>query len=64
MEDLLKLHTSSISTKGLVADGPPAWHLAKANLLKSRPPFADKVDAMIGFVATKSGGAEGRTSGI
>ena len=27
--------------------------------MKTRPPFADKVDAMIGFVATKSGGEEG-----
>ena len=61
MEGLLKLHTSSITAKGLVAgaDGAPAWHIAKASLMKSRPPFADTVDAMIGFVATKSGGPEG-----
>ena len=59
MEGLLKLHTSSVSTQGLAADGAPAWHIAKADLMKTRPPFADKVDAMIGFVATKSGGAEG-----
>ena len=59
MEGLLKLHTSSVSTKGLVAEGTPAWHIVKANLMKTRPPFADKLDAMIGFVATKSGGEEG-----
>ena len=56
---LLKLHTSSVSTKGLVAEGTPAWHIVKANFMKTRPPFADKLDAMIGFVATKSGGEEG-----
>ena len=56
---LLKLHTNSLMTKGLVASGAPAWHVAKANILKTRPPFADKLDAMIGFVATKSGGDGG-----
>ena len=59
MEGLLKLHRSSLMTKGLSANGVPLWHLAKANLLKTRPPFSDKVDAMIAFVATKSGGDGG-----
>ena len=56
---LLKLHTASLATKGLVADGTPAWYIAKANLLNTRPPFADKVYAMIGIVATKGGGEQG-----
>ena len=59
MEGLLKLHRNSLLTGGLAASGAPAWHVAKANILKTRPPFADKLDAMIGFVATKSGGYGG-----
>ena len=56
MEGLLRLHRNSLMTSGLDASGTPAWHEAKASVLKTRPPFAEKLDAMIGFVATKSGG--------
>ena len=59
MEGLLKLHHSCLATGGLVADESPAWELAKAAIKKTRPSFADKLDAMIGFVASKSGGEAG-----
>ena len=59
MEGLLKLHRNSLLAGGLAASGAPAWHVAKKSILKTRPPFADKLDAMIGFVATKSGGDGG-----
>ena len=58
MEGLLRLHASSLVTKGLSTSGTQ-WHEAKANILKTRLPFAEKLDAMIGFIATKSGGEGG-----
>ena len=53
MEGLLRLHRNAVGSGGLDASGAPAWHEAKASVLKTRPPFAEKIDTMIGFVATK-----------
>ena len=59
IQGLLRLHNHSVLTKGLVASGIPAWHIVKASIMKTRPSFADKLEAMIAFVATKSGGDGG-----
>jgi hypothetical protein len=37
----------------------PDWTAIKRAVLRSRPPFADSIDDMISFLATRSGGVEG-----
>ena len=40
------VNNNSVLRKGLDANEVLAWHAVKASVLKTRPPFADKLDAM------------------
>ena len=54
---LLRLHNLSASHKQ--AGGAVPWASFKKSVLRSRPPCAPKIDEMVTFVITKSGGASG-----
>ena len=54
MAGLLQLHALSAS-----CPQPVDWQVVKKVVLKTNPPFADKVDNMVAFVVTLSGGQQG-----
>ena len=58
MQIILRLHSMS-SAFELKTGGSPPWAEIKRSILRTRPPCADKLDAMIAFVAARSGGACG-----
>ena len=58
MQVLLRLHV--LSSAHAQADGVVPWATIKKKVLRSRPPCAEKIDEMIAFVITKSGGASGQ----
>jgi hypothetical protein len=57
MQGLLQLHAAAVSyqERGVDVD----WATIKRAVMKSRPPFADSLDAMVAFVACRSGGLGG-----
>ena len=58
MQTLLRLHSISSGFQVRTGDSPP-WADIKRSILRTRPPCANKLDAMISFVVSRSGGAKG-----
>ena len=58
IQGLLQLHAlaSAAMARGL----EPDWAAIKRSVLRTRPPFADSVDDMAAFLATRSGGVHGQ----
>jgi hypothetical protein len=54
MAGLLQLHTLSVS-----CPKPVDWAVVKRVVLKTNPPFAEKIDNMVAFVIARSGGSGG-----
>jgi hypothetical protein len=52
-------HMHSMAASSQKAGNEPDWQAIKRAVLRSRPPFADSVDDMIAFLATRAGGVEG-----
>jgi hypothetical protein len=52
------LHSMAAEAQKLGHDAN--WVAIKRAVLRSRPPFADSVDEMVAFLATRSGGADGK----
>jgi hypothetical protein len=57
MQGLLRLHGMASSAQA--AGREPDWKTIKRAVLRSRPPFAERLDDMISFLATRSGGVDG-----
>ena len=57
VQGLQQLHTMAALAQRQGQE--PDWVAIKRAVLRSRPPFADSIDAMISFLATRSGGVEG-----
>jgi hypothetical protein len=57
MQGLLRLH--GMASAAQAAGQEPDWCGIKRAVLRSRPPFADRLDDMISFLATRSGGVGG-----
>ena len=57
MQGLLQLHGLAVSAmkRGAIVD----WAAIKRVVRRSRPPFAEQLDAMVAFLATRSGGIDG-----
>ena len=57
VQGLQQMHSMAASSQK--AGKEPDWQGIKRAVLRSRPPFAESVDDMIAFLATRSGGVEG-----
>jgi hypothetical protein len=57
MQGLLRLH--GMASTAQAAGKEPDWCGIKRAVLRSRPPFSDRLDDMISFLATRSGGVGG-----
>ena len=57
MQGLAKIHALAAAAmrEGLAPD----WQSIRQAVLRSKPPYADALEELIGFVATRSGGVEG-----
>ena len=58
MQGLLRIHAYAGAAQKMQIDIP--WPTIKATILRSKPAWADSFDAMIAFVASRSGGVDGR----
>ena len=58
MQTLIRLHSMSSAFQLRTGSSPP-WAEIKRRILRTRPPCADKLDAVITFLASRSGGAKG-----
>jgi hypothetical protein len=58
VQGLQQLHSlaAAAQARGL----EPDWQAIKRAVLRSRPPFADSMDEMVAFLATRSGGIDGQ----
>jgi hypothetical protein len=57
VQGLQQMHSMAASAQK--AGKEPDWQTIKRAVLRGRPPFAESVDDMIAFLATRSGGVEG-----
>jgi hypothetical protein len=57
VQGLQQMHSMAASSQK--AGKEPDWQAIKRAVLRSRPPFAESVDDMIAFLATRAGGVEG-----
>ncbi len=58
MQGLLRLHSYSAAAQKANKDIP--WQTIKTTILRSRPIWAESFEDMMAFVASRSGGMEGR----
>ena len=58
MQGLLRLHSYSAAAQKVNKDIP--WQTIKTTLLRTRPVWAESFEDMMAFVASRSGGVEGR----
>ena len=57
MQGLVQLHAMGASSQA--AGKAIDWPAIRRAVLRARPPFAESVDGMIAFIATRSGGTDG-----
>ena len=55
---LIRLHTLASGYQAWYGGSPP-WAEIKKSIVRTRPPGADKLDAMITFLVARSGGVQG-----